>query len=340
MERKLARIRKIDNLIPIENADAIECAVFGGWKVVVKKNEFTIGEKVIYFEIDSWIPENLAPFLTPKNTNAKEYNGIIGNRLRTIKLRGQISQGLVLPLNILENYLEYKTEDDVTEILNIQKWEAPLSVNLDGIAKSTFPNYVPKTDQERIQNLSKEFDKWKKEKLIFEVSEKLEGSSMSVIQFDEKFDVCSRNLSIIENEDNSMWKIVNKYDIKNKLKKLNRNIALQGEIIGVGIQKNIYKLNDIDWYIFDIYDIDNQIYLTSDKRIEICNYLGLNHVPLIFEKFELENQSIDELLSLADGKTKVGNNLNQLREGLVWKCITNPSISFKTVSNQYLSKEK
>jgi RNA ligase (TIGR02306 family) len=95
--RKLATIRVIDGIQPIQGADAIECAVVGGWKVVVKKGEFLVGESALYLEIDSWVPHELAPFLT-KGDEAKEFEGVKGNRLRTVKLRGQISQGLLLPL--------------------------------------------------------------------------------------------------------------------------------------------------------------------------------------------------------------------------------------------------
>ena len=173
-ERKLASIRRIADIQPIEGADAIEVATVDGWKLVVKKNEFKVGDLAVYLEIDSWVPHELAPFLS-KGQEPREYNGVKGERLRTIKLRGQVSQGLLLSPNVFGevvinffndsnrwaiglvdngDYSEFIFEgEDVTERLKIQKWEAPIPAQLQGQAKGTFPTgLIPKTDQERIQN--------------------------------------------------------------------------------------------------------------------------------------------------------------------------------------------
>ena len=99
--RKLATIRRIDAIRPIPDADAIECAVIGGWSVVIKKGEYRAGDLAVYCEIDSWIPHELAPFLS-KGQEPREFEGIRGERLRTVKLRGTTSQGLLLPLSVLE----------------------------------------------------------------------------------------------------------------------------------------------------------------------------------------------------------------------------------------------
>lgn len=152
--RKLATIRKITELNPIPKADAIEVATVDGWKAVVKKGDFKVGDLAIYLEVDSWVPYELAPFLS-KDKEPKEYNGVKGERLRTIKLRGQLSQGLLLPIDVAYNedppdydhvFLE---GDDVTELLGIQKWERPVPAQLAGLMKGSFPSFIPKTDQER-----------------------------------------------------------------------------------------------------------------------------------------------------------------------------------------------
>ena len=101
-ERKMATIRRIDAVQEIEGADKIEVAVVGGWKVVVKKGEFKKGELAVYLEIDSWVPTEVAPFLTKAGNKPKEYNGVKGERLRTVKLKKQISQGLLLPISVLD----------------------------------------------------------------------------------------------------------------------------------------------------------------------------------------------------------------------------------------------
>lgn len=169
IKRKLASIQKIEEIKPIEGADAIEAYRVLGWWVVSKKDEFKVGDLVCYFEIDSWIPHELAPFLS-KGNEPREYNGVKGERLRTIRLRGQVSQGLLLPIHTVwtkhvdfHKFPEANTWDwqsdwtddeviglDVTAILGIQKWEAPLPAQLQGQAKGTFPtSLIPKTDQER-----------------------------------------------------------------------------------------------------------------------------------------------------------------------------------------------
>ena len=95
--RKLATVRVIDAIRPIPDADAIECAIVGGWTVVVKRGEFAPGDIAVYCEIDSWIPTELAPFLS-KGQEPREYEGVKGERLRTIRLRGTTSQGLLLKI--------------------------------------------------------------------------------------------------------------------------------------------------------------------------------------------------------------------------------------------------
>ena len=120
--RKLATVQTISEIKTHPNADAIELAIIKGWQVVVKKGEFQPGDKVIYLEIDSWVPTEIAPFLT-KNLVPREYDGVRGERLRTVKLRGEISQGLVLPLNTLPPAVmdDVDSGTDLTEILGVLK---------------------------------------------------------------------------------------------------------------------------------------------------------------------------------------------------------------------------
>ncbi len=151
--RKMASVRTVDSLAPIEGADAIEVAWVGGWSVVVKKNEFKPGDLAIYCEIDSWIPTEIAAFLS-KGKEPREYEGIKGEKLRTIRLRKQLSQGLLLPLSISEQTKDAQLGDDVTEALGIVKWEATLPACLQGQALGNFPSWIRKTDQERCQNIA------------------------------------------------------------------------------------------------------------------------------------------------------------------------------------------
>ena len=337
--RKLATIRKIDSLQPIEGADAIECAAVGGWKVVVKKGEYNTGDLAVYCEIDSWIPTELAPFLS-KGKEPREFEGIKGERLRTVKLRGQLSQGLILPLEpTCENIVSELIEDlDVSLPLNIVKWEAPINAQLAGQVKGNFPTAIPKTDQERVQNLTKEIRAAFENNLLFELTEKLEGSSMTCYLKDNEFGVCSRNLDLKRDETNSLWKVAIDSDIEDKMQIAGlRNHAIQGEIVGPGIQGNIYKLSKPTFYVFDIYDINKGDYMEPAERQAMIKVLQLNHVPVITNGKDLGIGTVDELLIWAEGKSVL--NEKQEREGIVFKQM-NGGMTFKAISNKYLLNAK
>jgi len=337
--RKMASIRKIDSVKPIPDADAIECATVGGWQVVIKRDEFKPGDLAIYCEIDSWVPNELAPFLS-KGQEPREYNGVLGERLRTVKLRGQVSQGLLLPLGIgvFDVNAELEEGTDVSELLNIQKWEAPIPAQLAGDVEGFFPGYIPKTDQERIQNLSEEFKAWQYDaNKQWEITEKLDGSSMTVYFKDGKFGVCSRNWALKETEGNSLWKQARHYNMESVL--VNEgNFAVQGELIGEGIQGNPYKLRGQDFYVYDIYDISEQRYLSPAERKSFVERNGLKHVPVIAHNAKLHDtlgiDTIEQILKFAEGKSVL--NAGTEREGLVFK--HNGVVSFKAISNRFLLK--
>lgn len=371
--RKLATVRKIDALEPIDGADLIETAVIGGWKVVVKKGEFTVGELATYFEIDSWIPTELAPFLTSEGKEPREYNGIKGERLRTVRLRKQISQGLLLPLTVIYDAVKksldnlnikletmpiiyYEEDMDVSDLLNIHKYEPPMSTQLAGMAKGNFPSFIPKTDEERVQNLSRSLYQWIASEDQWEASEKLDGSSMTVYiknAADEegnpvrRFGVCSRNLELKDTEENSFWRQARADDIENKLRELvpDRNLAIQGELIGEGIQGNKYRILGTQFHVFTIYDIDKGEYLNSEERVALAGKLGLNHVKVL-ENVSLYrspagtsvnvNDVIAQLLTYAEGKSVL--NAQTEREGVVFKNTRDPSLHFKAISNKFLLK--
>ena len=338
--RKLATIRKIDALRPIPDADAIECAVVGGWTAVVKKGEFKEGDLAVYCEIDSWIPHALAPFLS-KGKEPRVFDGIAGERLRTMKLRGQLSQGLLLPLSMLTMVESELSEGlDVSFPLGIVKYEAPIPAQLAGEVKGMFPGWIQKTDQERVQNLKEEFDYWLREQHAWEVTEKLDGSSMTVYLRDGEFGVCSRNLELKSSESNSLWKVAIRNELELKLRCADRNLALQGELIGEGIQGNPYKQKGQEFFLFDIYDIDASKYLTPAERNAFVKEHDIKHVPVLAFGAELWDtlgiNSIDGILKFAEGKSVMGM-IGCEREGLVFKSKA-MQCSFKAISNKFLLK--
>jgi len=169
--RKLVTIRTIDAVGPIEGADAIEVATIGGWNVVIKKGELKAGDECVYFEIDSFLPDGNPAWQFLVDKSGRTFEGKLGHRLRTVKLRGQVSQGFIVPLDALPQLMaevvkvqcngrtsaEAANEDlDMAALLGIVKWEQPLPAELAGQAEGLFPSWMRKTDQERCQNLVNE----------------------------------------------------------------------------------------------------------------------------------------------------------------------------------------
>lgn len=338
MERKLASVRKIADIQPIPNADAIELATVDGWKVVVAKNVgHKVGDFVVYCEVDSFLP--IKPeFEFLRKSSYKKMGDQEGFRLKTIKLRGQISQGLILPIAEVipfPDVLDYmEVGKDVTELLGIVKYEPPIPAELAGKVKGLFPSFIPKTDEERVQNLATEYDGWKDE--IFYVTEKLDGSSATYYINNGVFGVCSRNLELLETEGNTFWKVARELDLENKMKNVGINFSIQGELIGEGIQGNPYKIKGQTVRFFNLYDIDLQTYhsLGTMKKL-ICDDLGLEMVPVVDEHFKLPD-TVEEILKYADDKSVLNPNFD--REGVVVRS-KDRKISFKVISNKFLLNE-
>lgn len=332
--RKLASIQLIENISPIPDANVIRVANVLGWKVVIKEGQFNIGDHCVFVEIDAVFPPQpeFAEFLKR------------GNRLKTIRLRGQVSQGVCLPMSILPTG-NYNVGDDVTAILGITKYEPPIPACLAGEVKGAFPAFIPKTDEPRVQVSQDLLNKYREQK--FYLSEKLDGSSTTYYLKDGQFGVCSRNLEMKPTANNTLWKLAEYYDIENKLKSLKCNLAIQGECIGEGVQKNVYKLRGQKFYIFNIFMIDEHRYLTLAEMQNAL--LTMNHnsaVPLELVPFSgIINlpASVDEIVQLSFGTSAL--NQNALREGLVFrpyaKEIWDPDldrISFKAINPEYLLK--
>lgn len=266
--RKLATVRKIGEIRPIPGADAIELAVVDGWQTVIKRGEFKAGDLAVYIEVDSWVPTTVAPFLS-KDKEPKVFEGIQGERLRTVKLRGALSQGLLLPGTICPTGLMvgnpdcmqhiFQEGDDVSDWMGIKKWERPIPAQLAGQIKGSFPSLIPKTDQERVQNLVDTIRA--AQGSVFEVTEKLEGSSMTAYLIDGEFGVCSRNLDLKRDPRNSFWATAIRNDIEAKMREVGDNFAIQGELVGPGVQGNIYGFNELEFYVFDVYSIKEGVYL-------------------------------------------------------------------------------
>jgi len=359
MERKLATLRIVSKLEPIEGADRIELATVDGWKVVVAKDVgHKVGDMVVYCEIDSFLP--IRPeyeFL--RKTSFKKMGDFEGFRLKTTKFRGTISNGLILPLHALENDNKMKIgvsrqphgdqlqlgpyDDafiievgaDVTELLGIVKYDPPMPACLNAVAKGYFPGFIPKSDEIRCQNFTASEYESLREKEYY-VAEKLDGSSVTFFLHDNEFGVCSRNLELIEDDTNSIWKVARELKIEEKLRGCGiPGIMIQGEIIGEGIQKNSYKIKGQTVKFFTAYNIGNRSRYKFNRFEEIIRDLGLETVPILSQNIKLPD-NIEDLVKSADGKSILNKNTN--REGLVYRSLDG-EISFKCIGNEFLIKE-
>jgi len=293
-------------------------------------------------EIDSFIPVEPRYEFLRKSCYKKMEDGSEGFRLKTAKFKKQLSQGLSLPLSLFPELKDVRLDDDVTEILGIKIYQSPIPAQLSGTIKGMFPGWIQKTDAERIQNLPDYFNEHKD--IEFEETEKLDGSSCTVYFNDGEFGVCSRNLELKEDENNTLWRIAKDINIRDILKNIQKNVAIQGEVVGEGINKNSLKLIGQHFYIFDIYDIDKKRHMTPDERKEFIGLIKndkLKHVPIINEKikiFEI-NDTMEKMIEYAKGKSAISGE----REGVIFKSCTlhgGNTISFKVVNNNYLLYEE
>lgn len=334
--RKLASIQRIKALDPIEGADAIERATVLGWQLVVKKGDYQVGDLAVYCEIDCLMPDRPEfEFLKPR-----------GMRIKTIRLRGQISQGICFPLSILPEGFEIKEDADCTAALGVTKYEPPIPAYLSGTVKGKFPWFIPKTDETRVQVLQDVLDKYKGEKCY--VTEKVDGSSVTYYLNNNEFGVASRNLELLEDDENSLWKVARELDIENKLRSLGKNMALQGELIGEGIQSNILRLRGQTVAVFNAFEIDTAKYLNYYELKQLLETLQLPMVPVLATDYILEND-IEAIIRRATIKSLLcpdvwaeGIVIRPLQEitdvGLTDNNLHNNRVSFKAINPEYLLK--
>lgn len=354
--RKLATIKEIVDIQPIEGRDKIVLATVSGWHVIVQKSDFNVGDKCCYIEIDSVLPEKPEfEFLRPKKF-----------RIRTMKMAGVISQGICFPLSILppkKDGSEYEIGEDVTDIIGVKQYEETMDTGdrelpqkkkkypallmrfrwfrnlvLPKKTKGSFPSFISKTDEERIQNMP-----WiLRDKREWIATEKIDGQSgtfalvkhKSLFRTRYEYIVCSRNLRLTHPDNSSYWKVSDKYQIENALKNLIGDrewIAIQGECVGPKIQKNKYGLNDYDMYVFNLLYPTGRV--NSVRAKSICENKGLNFVPIVEDHVILPD-TVDEVLAYAHGKSMLADTL---REGIVFRTRDGKQ-SFKAVDPEFLLK--
>jgi len=336
--RKLASVQRVVEINEIPGADRIVCIqVLGWWCVTQKSNNFKVNDLVVYLEIDSMVPyADWSSFLfeTPSGRQ----------KIRTRKFKGQVSQGLILPIDILKDEIDPEAIVeglDVTELLEIEKYEPNIPANLQGVIKSTFPSWIPKTDEERIQSWPWILNELKGRVLVG--TEKLDGSSMTTYIKDGEFGVCSRNLDLKESEGNSFWKMARELDLENKLKSVGQNIAIQGELVGPGVQGNKYHLETLTFRAFNAFDIDLHQHLGHKELEDLCVKLDIPLAPML-ALIEVDDiVTVDYLVKLVSQCTSALNTKTPI-EGMVFRPLTpmiHPKygrVSFKVINPEFLLK--
>ena len=343
--RKLVTIQEISGIKPIEGADAIELVQIMGWQCVAKKGEFKQGDLCVYFEVDSFLPpdDTRYEFLRGNSFRNNEYMGQ-GYRIRTITLRGALSQGLALPLQAFPEIKETAVGTDVTELLSVRKWEQPEVAGSSGVEIGDKPFSIPTTDETRVQSMTEIIDEFKGKP--YYITTKMDGTSCTIYVKDGKVGVCGRNKEYKEDAVScAMWAWVYKKDLKNKLLSLGEDIAIQGEFCGAGIQKNPLKLLEPNLFVFDVIDLGNDGFLKKhglDGIKNYCDKLNLAPVP-VEETGDRFNYTLDELLEKARGKYASGHD----KEGIVVRtreyeqsALLQHKMSFKVINNDFLKKEK
>lgn len=345
--RKLASIQEIKRIERIQGADNIELAYVLGWQVVVDKDKFKEGDLAVFFEVDSFLPIcNEFEFLRKscyKNTNHLGE----GFKLRTIKLRGVLSQGLLEKVETFKQLdKKVKIGDDVTNILGVKQWQIEEIATSSGNISGKLPASIPHTDEVRIQTEPKLLEEYKNKE--YYISTKMDGSSHSIgIDYDG-FHVCGHNYEYKDDGHCSFYEWINNRNIKEKVIKYYEeskldSFVIQGEFCAPGIQKNRLKLIKPEWYVFTI--IINNKRVNLKTMLNICKYLKIENVPIEEVDYDLPSKypDIESLLQRADGEYPNGGK----KEGIVIRPTTsefckiiNAPLSMKIINNKYLLKNE
>lgn len=335
--RKLASIVVVKAIEPIEGADAIELARIAGWQCVVKKGEFQAGDLGVYLEIDAVPPDDdrFRWLWTPKKGPAPTSRPA-SFRIRTLRLRGALSQGLLQPLAKIG--VTGVEGDDVTELLGVTKYEPPSPSGM-GEYRGPFPGIAAKTDETRVQSFPGLLDELRGRPFVATV--KCDGTSATFLLVDGELHVCGRNHSILDGE-NLYWYVARKYAISEVLAKA-PYLILQGEVVGPGIQKNPMGLKDKTLVVFSVFDRTAARYFSDAELRDFCAANGLTPVPLAFSG-DAFDETVESLLAKAEGHYEGTTNE---REGIVLRPrdgglskILGGRLSFKAISNKFLLAER
>lgn len=344
--RKLASIQRIWKIEPIEDADRIELVHVLGWQCVVNKDQFQPMDVGVYFEIDSFLP--ICPEFEFLRASSYKKTDIMGEgfRLRTMRFRGQISQGLLLPLSQFPQIpADAEVGTDVTELLGVRKWEIEERATTGGTVIGSLPYDIPHTDETRVQEEPALIQAFAG--LEYYISTKMDGCSSHSIGIDEDgFHVAGHNYEYKDDGSSSFYELVKARGYQEKLEAFVKEnglklLTIQGELCAPGIQQNRLRLTKPEWYVFTVRENGKRVGL--NRVLQVCQALGLEHVPIEEVDFDLPSKypTVEALLARADGEYPRGGK----KEGIVVRptepvfCpLISAALSMKIVSNKYLLK--
>jgi RNA ligase (TIGR02306 family) len=321
---KLATIEKITGMIPILGADKIILANVLGWSVIVKKDEYKVGDYGIYIPIDTMInpKQDCFSFLMNKN-NPDEWV-----RIKTLKMKGVFSQGLLIPISSIPSG-NYSEGDDVSQFLEIKKYEKENLIVVNGTTThfEPFPtDIVPITDEDNLKTYNHVLSEFYGEDVY--ITMKMDGSSMTVIHKDNDFKVCSRRLVLDEGA--VMYQYVLREGFKERIKE---NVAIQGEFCGPKVNGNQMGLKDYKFYVFTIRNLDTRKYFSYEEIRLFCEKYNLEMVPLVKRFTMLEDTTLQTLQDIANTiEYTHPNNKKVPGEGIVIRPII-PLYSLKLEKN-------
>ena len=337
---KLAEIQTINEIIPIEGADRIVLAKVQGWQSVIQRDQFKVGDRIIFVPIDTVLqPEIWNSFLQSKSDPTAPI------RVKTAKLRGTISQGLIFPLSILPDpFFEHEVGTDVADLIGVTKYEKPIPAHLVGQMAGDFPsNLVSKTDEDNLKSNIEVLEELKQADFV-EATLKIDGTSATYIkEANGTFRVCSRNIELKDTESNVHWQMARKYDIENNLVAGN---CIQGEIAGPAIQGNPAGFSEVSFFAFNLINLGNRKPIYRDSWFTGMSLIGntIPNVPRIrlFDKETFSSMSIDDLqqwvneITYENKKPAEGIVFRGVKEGkLMYSHKLQKMLSVKIINQNY-----
>ena len=325
---KLASIQVITDIRPIEGADRIEAASVLGYQTVIKKGEFRPGDLCVWHEPDTVAPEK------------PEYEFLRKQkfRLKVSRFKGQVSQGLALPLAILPAGT-YAVGDDATELTGLRKYEKPLPHHLVGVAKGGFPSWMPKTDEPNLRSFPEALAEFTGRECV--ITQKVDGMSGTFYLRGGQFGVCTRNLELLDDPASLFWRVAREQRLPEALAALGGDFALQGEVYGEGIQSNHLGIKGVSFAAFNLFDITTHFYAGHQALAEFCK---AQNVPMVREIWRGEFRfTLPELVELAGaqdyapGRPAEGIVIRPLEEARS-RILESGRLSAKVISERYALK--